>query len=82
MQSILVSAKDIGVVLRNMRRQKGVSQADLGKRVGLDQKKVSLIENGNPNTRLDSLFRLLSALEAGLSVQTKNNPTDSDPDKW
>ncbi len=43
MKRMLVSAKDIGVVLRNMRRQKGVFQAGLGKRVGLDQKRLFLI---------------------------------------
>ncbi|KAB2890793.1 MAG: helix-turn-helix domain-containing protein [Desulfobulbaceae bacterium] len=82
MQTILVSPGDIGAKLRDMRRQQGLSQAELGKRVGLDQKKVSLIENGNPNCRVDSLFRLLSALGAGLVVQPKMGSTPVGQEVW
>jgi HTH-type transcriptional regulator/antitoxin HipB len=61
----------MGTVLRDMRKQQGLTQAELGRRVGLDQKRVSILENGNPNCRLDSLFRLLSGLGVGLVVQPK-----------
>ena len=42
MQTLLVSPGDLGVLLRDIRRQQGLTQAELGKRVGLDQKRVSL----------------------------------------
>ncbi len=48
-----------------------MAETALGKRVGLDQKRVSLIENGNPNIRVDSLFRLLSALDVGMALEPK-----------
>lgn len=82
MQTILVSPGDMGAFLRDLRRQQGLTQAELGKRVGLDQKKVSLLENGNPNCRVDSLFRLLSALGAGLVVQAKMEPTRLGGEIW
>ena len=82
MQTLLVSTKNLGVFLRNVRKQKGVTQVELGRRVGLDQKRVSLIENGNPNCRLDSLFRLLSALGLAMSVQPKTDQTDKGVDVW
>lgn len=82
MQQILVSPKDFGVAVRDIRKQQGFTQTELGKRVGLDQKKVSLIENGNPNIRLDSLFRLLSALDMGVTLQSKINPDSSGMDDW
>ncbi len=82
MQMVLVSPGDIGVALRNMRKQKGLTQTELGKRVGLDQKKVSLIENGNPNSRVESLFRILSALEVGVTLQAKVDVIASDRDEW
>ncbi len=82
MEMVLVSPKDIGVALRNLRKQKKLSQAGLGKKVGLDQKKISLIENGNPNIRLGSLFRLLSALDLGLTLQAKIDMTNPDMDEW
>jgi HTH-type transcriptional regulator/antitoxin HipB len=71
MQQMVISSKDLGAQLRDLRKQKGLTQADLGRKVGLDQKKVSLMENGNPNVRVDSLFRLLSALGCGMVLQAK-----------
>jgi HTH-type transcriptional regulator/antitoxin HipB len=82
MQTLLVSSNAIGAVLRDLRRRQGLTQAELGKRVGLDQKKVSLLENGNPNCRIDSLFRLLSALGVGLVVQPKIELKTAARDDW
>lgn len=82
MQTLLVSPGELGAQLREMRNRMDLTQAELGKRVGLDQKRVSLLENGNPNCRLDSLFRLLSALEVALTVQPKVEPTPRGGDAW
>ncbi|HAR32872.1 MAG TPA: transcriptional regulator [Desulfobacter sp.] len=71
MQQIMVSPRDLGVTLRELRKQKGMTQTALGKRVGLDQKRVSLMESGNPNIRVASLFRLLSALDVGMALEPK-----------
>jgi HTH-type transcriptional regulator / antitoxin HipB len=82
MKMLLVSPKDIGAALRTLRKEKGLSQKELGQKVGLDQKKLSLLENGNPNCRVDSLFRLLSALELGVVLQSKSNSSTSNQDDW
>lgn len=82
MQQILVSPEDLGTAVRNLRKAKGLTQGDLGKLVGLDQKKVSLIENGNPNVRIDSVFRLLSALEVGTVLIPRSVPAISNVDTW
>ena len=71
MHQIMVSPRDLGVTLRELRKQKGMTQTALGKRVGLDQKRISLMENGNPNIRVGSLFRLLSALDVGMVLEPK-----------
>lgn len=82
MKTLIVSPKDLGLTLRQLRKEKGLTQAQLGSRVGLDQKKVSLIENGNQNSRLDTLFRLLSALEVGFLIHSKLEPTSTNEDSW
>ena len=71
MQQIIVSPGTLGAVLKGLRKQKGLTQEALGDRVGLDQKRVSLMENGNPNVRVETLFRLLSALEVGMVLEDK-----------
>lgn len=82
MQQLVISSKTLGVLLRDLRKQKGLTQTELGRKVGLDQKKVSLMENGNPNIRVDSLFRLLSALDCGLVVAPKVVDRASEMDDW
>lgn len=82
MESLIVSPKDLGMHLRRLRKNLGLTQAQLGNRVGLDQKKVSLIENGNQNSRLDTVFRLFSALEVGILIQPKIEPAATDKDGW
>ena len=82
MESLVVSPKDLGMHLRRLRKNMGLTQVQLGNRVGLDQKKVSLIENGNQNSRLDTVFRLLSALEVGIRIQPKIEPAAPDKDGW
>ena len=82
MQTLLVSPGELGALLRDIRNRQGLTQTELGKLVGLDQKRVSLLENGNPNCRLDSLFRLLSALGVALIVEAKVEPTPSGRDVW
>lgn len=82
MKILIVSPKDLGITIRQLRKEKGLTQAQVGSRVGLDQKKVSLIENGNENSRLDTLFRLLSALEVGFFIHPKLEPTSTNEDSW
>ncbi|WP_319522244.1 helix-turn-helix transcriptional regulator [uncultured Desulfosarcina sp.] len=84
MHQIMVSPGGLGVVLRELRKKKGLTQAALGARVGLDQKRVSLIENGNPNVRVDSLFRLFSALEVGMVLEPKvlDDAAKDGEDRW
>lgn len=82
MQQLVLSPKALGVLLRDLRKKKGLTQTELGRKVGLDQKKVSLMENGNPNMRVDSLFRLLSALDHGVVVAPKVVDRASEEDDW
>ncbi len=82
MQQLVLSPKALGLLLRDLRKQKGLTQTELGRKVGLDQKKVSLMENGNPNMRVDSLFRLLSALDHGVVVAPKVVHRASEVDDW
>lgn len=82
MKTLIVSPKNLGITIRQLRKEKGLTQSQLGSRVGLDQKKVSLIENGNENSRLDTLFRLLSALEVGFLIHPKLEPTATNEDSW
>jgi HTH-type transcriptional regulator/antitoxin HipB len=60
------TAKDIGAIIRRARRNAGLTQAELGKRVGLRQATISKLEAGEPATRLNTLLDVLTAL--GLEI--------------
>lgn len=81
MQQLVVSPKELGIMSRDLRKKQGLTQTELGRRVGLDQKKVSLLENGNPNLRMDTLFRLLSSLGYCMSLQAKKSEM-MQGDRW
>jgi HTH-type transcriptional regulator / antitoxin HipB len=49
--------------LKLARKRKGLTQAELGKKVGLPQSYVSKVEGGSIDIRLSSLLELARALE-------------------
>lgn len=60
------TAKQIGAIIRRARRNAGLTQTELGKRIGLRQATVSKLEAGQPATRLSTLLDALMAL--GLEI--------------
>ena len=79
----IVSPESLGLALRAVRKQKGLSQKTVGHSVGMEQHTISKIEKGNPGTGLGTLFRLLSALDLDLVVQPRQKPSMNNPgDVW
>lgn len=71
MEKKIYSPESLGHILRGERKIRGQNQKNLGKLVGLDQTTISAIERGNAGTRLDTLFRLLAALELELVIRPR-----------
>lgn len=71
----VTSARQLSYILQDQRKQQGQSQTVIARKVGLRQDTVSKFENTPEGTRLDTLFKLLSALELELEVK----PRDSTP---
>jgi HTH-type transcriptional regulator/antitoxin HipB len=55
--------------LRSLRKQRGLTQAALGKRLGIGQVRIAEIEARPGLVSVDQLVKLLSALSAGLVVR-------------
>ena len=80
---IASSPQALGLLLRSARKQKGLSQTAAGKPFGLDQTTISTIENGQPGTRLDTLFRYCAALEVDIGLTPRNpQPRIASQDEW
>jgi transcriptional regulator with XRE-family HTH domain len=57
---------DLRQALANARRQRGWSQGELGRRVGLPQMHISKIENGKVTPRFDTLLEIARVLDRDL----------------
>jgi len=64
--------------LRDVRKSRGLSQESAGKLVGLLPKTISALENHPDSATIDSLFKLLSALELELHISPKKKIEKND----
>ena len=83
MRTKTTSPTSLGMILRSARKQKNLSQTEAGKSVGIDQPTMSKIERGESHARVDTLFRLLAALDMEMIVRPREKKTDmSEGDNW
>lgn len=71
------TVKQIGAIIRRARRNAGLTQAGLGKKIGLRQATISKLEKGEPATQLSTLLDVLTAL--GLEIIIDQRGKDSPP---
>jgi HTH-type transcriptional regulator / antitoxin HipB len=62
------SPKELAEFTKDYRSRRKLSQAEVGDRVGLRQKTVSAFESKPESTKLETFFRLLSALDLELQI--------------
>jgi transcriptional regulator with XRE-family HTH domain len=57
----------LGERVRELRQKRGLTQVDLGERLGLPQSRVSEIEKGSRVPNLETILRLALALDCKVS---------------
>lgn len=75
---IISSAKDLALYLNDKRKQLKMNQSEVAELVGLKQDTISKFENSPDNSRIDTLFRILSALNLNISLVDKNQETQEE----
>jgi len=78
MSNLARTPKQLGTVIRRTRRQQGLSQKQLGEKVGLRQETISLIETGNPATRIDTVLAVLAALDLEFKIGPRGKGSAAD----
>ena len=66
--------QQLGSVLKGYRRERGLTQTDVGAKVGMAQKAVSKIELAPERAGVNMIFKLLAALELELVVRPRGTP--------
>jgi transcriptional regulator with XRE-family HTH domain len=59
-------AKLLGERIRNIRKEKGLSQEQLGESAGLHEKYIGQVERGEKNLSIDSLYKISHGLNLTL----------------
>jgi HTH-type transcriptional regulator / antitoxin HipB len=77
---LIHSPKELAEFAKDYRKQKKLSQAEVADRVGLRQKTISDFEQGAEGTKLETFFRLLSALDLEVELLPKGAPSSSAKD--
>jgi len=80
MQNYARTPKQIGAILRRLRRLSHLSQGSLGESAGLWQETISKVENGSGSTKLETLCDILAALDLEIIIapRRKSSPVDTE----
>jgi HTH-type transcriptional regulator/antitoxin HipB len=75
MTDLARNPKQIGTLVRRARKSRGWSQTQLGDKAGLRQETISLIETGNPATKLETILAVLAALDLEFRIAPRSKGT-------
>jgi len=82
MEQLVTTAEALGEALQRARKLKGLSQTEAGHPFNVSQRTVSTLEQGLSGVRLDTLFRMLAALDLELVVRDKPKRAKQDKNAW
>lgn len=66
--------RQLGALIRTARKSKGWRQVELARRASMRQQLVSDLENGVSSSRLDTILKILAALDLDLGVMHRRPP--------
>ncbi|MCD9511545.1 helix-turn-helix domain-containing protein [Photobacterium phosphoreum] len=72
----ITSAKILANAVRDQRKTRNITQSETAKLVGIKQNTVSAFENNPDGTKLETLFKLLAALDLELHLQPRNTTAE------
>lgn len=72
MSDLARDPKQIGNLIRRARKRRGLSQGALGAKAGVRQETVSLLESGNETAKLETILKVLSALDLEFRIAPRS----------
>jgi HTH-type transcriptional regulator / antitoxin HipB len=72
MTSLVRTPKQLGEAIRRYRQLAKLNQAQLASKAGLRQATVSEVEGGNAATRIETISKLLAALDLELTIAPRS----------
>jgi len=81
MEKTIRNNKDLGEAIRLARRNKGLRQVDLARKASVRQALVSELETGATTANLDTVIKMVAALDMDLSIIPRQK-AEFDPTKY
>ena len=81
MGKIIRNNKDLGEAIRHARKSKNLRQVDVAQKASVRQALVSELENGATTAKIDTVTRVLAALDLDLSIVPRSK-TGFDPSEY
>ena len=72
MEHLVRTSKNMGHALRQVRRAKNLTQRELASMSGVWQETISKVETGSSGTKLETIVRLLAALDLEITVSERS----------
>ena len=73
---IIHNPKELAMFIKNHRKKQKISQTEISNQVRLKQSTISAFESRPETTKLETLFRILSAINLEIHIDSKNVPKD------
>jgi len=78
MEYKIAIAQQLSSVLKNLRKQSGLTQKDMGEKLGISQRRVAAIEANPESARFERILQMLSELEADIVIRDRNSKMAND----
>ncbi|UHG93189.1 helix-turn-helix domain-containing protein [Spirosoma oryzicola] len=66
-----ITPEEIGQLIKKLRKERNLTQTELGERMGVKKSAIALYEKGRDNISLTTLKRIADALDADLSINIR-----------
>lgn len=78
MEYKIAIAQQLSSLLKNMRKQSGLTQKDMGQKLGISQRVFARNEAHPENVHFERILQTLSELDADLIVRKRNSKAVND----
>ena len=78
----VTSAKQLSACLKDARLSQKLAQGKVAGKVGIRQDTVSSFELNPESTKLETLFKILAALELSLDIRPRTDPAENATPGW
>lgn len=78
----ITTSKMLANEIRNYRIEQDLTQSEVSKSVGIRQTTISSFENNPDSTKLETLFKILHALDLDVTIHKRGEKVNGWKEEW